>query len=102
MNFWKNNNKIIHLTGQDVNPADGIEDDLVGSGLFINRSRYAVYDYQYDGIYGLTDTRLPGFTVGSYRIIDQDKTNTITDKDRVILGRREPAYQLSLHKFLFC
>ena len=97
LNFWKNNNKIIHLTGQDVNPADGIEDDLVGSGLFINRSRYAIYDYQYDGIYGLTDTRLPGFTVGSYRIIDQDKTNTITDKDRVILGRREPAYQISLY-----
>jgi hypothetical protein len=96
-NFWKNNNKIIHLTGQDTNPKDGIEDDLVGSGLFINRSRYAIYDYQYNGIYGLTDTRLPGFTVGSYRIVDQDKTNTITDKDRVMLGRREPAFQMSLY-----
>ncbi|MCW3091720.1 MAG: SusC/RagA family TonB-linked outer membrane protein, partial [Ferruginibacter sp.] len=96
-NFWKNNNKIIHLTGQDVNPADGVEDDLIGSGLFIGKSRYAIYDYQYNGIYGLNDTRLPGFTVGSYRIVDQDKTNTITDKDRIILGRREAAYQMSLY-----
>ncbi len=96
LNLWKNNNKIVHLTGQDVNQ-DGKEDDLVGSGLFINRSRYTIYDYQNDGIYGLNDTRLPGFTVGSYRIVDQDKTNTITDADRVFLGRREPAYQISLY-----
>jgi len=96
-NFWKNTNKIVHLTGQDINPKDGTEDDLVGSGLFINRSRYAIYDYQYNGIYNLTDTRLPGFTVGSYKIVDQNKSNTITDADRIILGRREPAYQMSLY-----
>lgn len=94
VNFWTNTNKIVHLTGQDVN-ADGKEDDLIGSGLFINRSRYTIYDYQYNGIYGLTDTRLPGFTVGSYRIVDQDKSNTITDADRIILGKREPAYRIS-------
>lgn len=96
LNFWKNINKIVHLTGQDLNK-DGREDDLVGSGLFIDKARYAIYDYQYNGIYGLTDTRLPGFTVGSYKIIDQDKTSTITDADRVFLGRREPAYQMSLY-----
>ena len=95
-NFWKNVNKIVHLTGQDLNK-DGKEDDLIGSGLFINKARYTVYDYQYNGIYGLNDTRLPGFTVGSYRIVDQDKTNTITDADRIFLGRREAAYQMSLY-----
>ncbi|MBC7890163.1 MAG: SusC/RagA family TonB-linked outer membrane protein [Ferruginibacter sp.] len=97
INFWKNTNSIIHLTGQDVNPADGIEDDLIGSGLFIGKSRYTIYDYQYNGIYNQTETRLPGFTVGSYRIADQDKNNTITDKDRIFLGRREPAYQMSFY-----
>jgi hypothetical protein len=96
-NFWTNQNKIVTLTGQDLNPRDGREDDLVGSGLFINRSRYTIYDYQYNGIHGLTDTRLPGFTIGSYRIVDQDRSNTITDADRIFLGRREPAYQLSLY-----
>lgn len=98
-NFWKNTNKLVHLTGQDLN-GDGKEDDLIGSGLFINKSRYAIYDYLYDGIYGLTDTRLPGFTVGSYRIVDLDKTNTITDADRTFRGRREPAYQMSLFSSL--
>lgn len=96
-NFWTNSNRIIHLTGQDVNPADGIEDDLVGSGLFINKSRYAIFDYEYNGIYAINDTRLPGFTVGSYKIADLDKSNTITDKDRTLLGRRESAYQISLY-----
>jgi TonB-dependent starch-binding outer membrane protein SusC len=98
-NFWKNENKIIKLTGQDINK-DGIEDDLVGSGLFINKARYTIFDYQYNGIYGVTDTRLPGFTVGSYRIVDVDKGGTITDADRVFLGRREPAYQMSLYNII--
>ncbi|MBE7169568.1 MAG: SusC/RagA family TonB-linked outer membrane protein [Williamsia sp.] len=94
-NFWTNRNRLIHLTGQDLNK-DGKEDDLVGSGLFIGKSRWAIYDYQYNGIYGLTDTRLPGFTVGSYKIADLDKSGTITDADRTFLGRRESAYQMSL------
>ena len=97
LNFSRNVNKIIHLTGQDQN-GDGKEDDLIGSGLFIGKSIQTIYDYQYNGIYGLTDTRLPGFTVGSYRIVDQDKSGTITDAaDRIFLGRREPAYRISLY-----
>jgi TonB-linked SusC/RagA family outer membrane protein len=95
LNFWTNQNRIIHLTGQDLNK-DGKEDDLIGSGYFINRARYTIYDYQYEGIYNATETRLPGFTVGSYKIMDIDKSNTITDADRVFLGQREPAYQVSL------
>lgn len=98
-NFWKNKNKIIKLTGQNLNN-DGKEDDLIGSGLFIGEPRYAIYDYEYDGIYGLNDTRLPGFSVGSYRIVDRTKDGVITDADRYILGRREPAYQMSLYSIL--
>lgn len=96
LNFWKNSNQIIHLTGQDLNN-DGKEDDLIGSGLFIGKSRYAIYDYAYNGIYNQTETRLPGFTIGSYKIIDLDKSGTITDADRTFLGRREQAYQVSLY-----
>ena len=96
-NFSRNVNKIKTLTGQDLNK-DGKEDDLIGSNLFINNSINTIYDYQLDGIYGLTDTRLPGFTIGSYRFVDQDKSGTITDAaDRIILGRKEPAYRMSLY-----
>lgn len=95
-NLWANKNKIVTITGQDANK-DGVEDDLVSSGLFIGKSRNAIYHYQPDGIYQISDTRIPGFPVGSVRLVDQNKDNDITpDKDRVFLGRKEPAYQISL------
>lgn len=95
-NFSTNNNKIITLTGVDAN-GDGKEDDLVSSSLFIGKSIQAIYDYKLDGIYQLGDTRLPGFPVGSVRIVDQNKDNDITQQaDRVFLGRKEPAYRMSL------
>jgi TonB-linked SusC/RagA family outer membrane protein len=95
-NFSTNTNKIETIRGIDAN-GDGVEDDLVSSGLFINKSIGAIYDYQLDGIYQLTDTRLPGFPVGSLRIVDQDKNGDITQAgDRILLGRREPAYRFSL------
>ena len=93
-NFWTNTNEIKRLTGVDAN-GDGIEDDLIASGLFIGKSIQTVFDYQQDGIYQLTDTRLPGFAVGTLRIVDQDKNNSITAADRVFLGRVEPAYRFS-------
>lgn len=95
-NFSANNNKIVTLTGVDAN-GDGKEDDLVSSSLFIGKSIKAIYDYQLDGIYQLNDTRIPGFPVGSVRIVDQNKDNDITQQsDRVFLGRQEPAYRMSL------
>lgn len=95
-NLWANKNKIVTITGQDLNK-DGVEDDLVSSGLFIGKSRNAIYHYQTDGIYQIGDTRIPGFPVGSVRLVDQNKDNDITpDKDRIFLGRKEPAYQISL------
>ncbi|HNU86821.1 MAG TPA: SusC/RagA family TonB-linked outer membrane protein [Ferruginibacter sp.] len=95
-NFSTNKNKIKTLTGQDLN-GDGIEDDLVSSGLFIGKSIQTIFDYQAGPIYQLTDTRLPGFQVGSLRVIDQDGSNTITAADRVFIGRQEPAYRMSLY-----
>lgn len=95
-NLWANKNKIVTITGQDLNK-DGVEDNLVSSGLFIGKSRNAIYHYQPDGIYQIADTRIPGFPIGSVRLVDQNKDNDITpDKDRVFLGRKEPAYQISL------
>lgn len=98
-NFWTNTNTIKSLTGADAN-GDGIEDDLIASGLFIGKSIQTIFDYQQDGIYQLTDTRLPGFQIGSLRVIDQDKNNDITAADRVFIGRVEPAYRFSLFNTL--
>lgn len=98
-NFWTNTNEIKALTGQDAN-GDGVEDDLVASGLFIGKSIQTIFDYQADGIYQLNDTRLPGFQIGSYRVVDLDKNNDITANDRMFLGRQEPAYRFSVYNTL--
>lgn len=98
-NFWTNTNEIKTLTGVDAN-GDGKEDDLITNGLFIDKSIQAIFDYKADGIYQLNDTRLPGFQVGSYRVVDVDKNNDITAADRMFLGRQEPAYRMSWHNTL--
>jgi TonB-linked SusC/RagA family outer membrane protein len=93
-NFWTNKNEIKSLTGVDAD-GDGKEDDLVSSGLFIGKSIQTIFDYQRGPIYQLTDTRLPGFQIGSLSVVDQDKSGTITAADRTFIGRQEPAYRMS-------
>jgi TonB-dependent starch-binding outer membrane protein SusC len=94
--FSRNINRIITLTGQDANK-DGIEDDLIASNLFIGKSISTIYHYQTNGVYGLTDARLPGFPIGTMRVVDQNGDGDITAAlDRVFIGREEPAYRMSL------
>jgi TonB-dependent starch-binding outer membrane protein SusC len=96
VNFTQNQNKIVRLLGEDLNK-DGIEDDLVASGLFIGKPIRTVYDYQVEGVYGLEDTKLAGYEAGSYKIVDQDGDGKITaDKDRIILGQRDPAFSFGI------
>jgi TonB-dependent starch-binding outer membrane protein SusC len=96
VNYSTNKNEIVTLTGQDLDN-DGVEDDLVSSNLFIGKSIGAIYHYQTNGVYDLDDTRLPGFPIGSMSVVDQDGDGDITpEKDRVFLGRTEPAYRISL------
>ncbi len=65
--------------------------------MFIGKARNAIYDYQPDGIYQVGETPITGFREGSVRLVDQNKDNDITpEKDRIFLGRKEPAYQISL------
>jgi TonB-dependent starch-binding outer membrane protein SusC len=96
-NIWRNNNKIKHLTRVDAN-GDGKEDDIVASNLFIGKpvAGNTLFGYQAGPIYQLTDTRLPGFPVGSLSVIDQDKNGLIDAADRVFLGTTLPAYSMSL------
>lgn len=94
--FAANKNKIVTLTGQDANK-DGIEDDLISSGLFIGKSINTIYDYQADHVYDLDDERLPGFPIGSMSVVDQNGDRDITPAgDRIFIGRQEPAYRVGL------
>lgn len=94
VNFWRNRNKIVTLTGTDAN-GDGKEDDVTGSNLFIGKSLNTIYYYENDGIYQIGETPLAGYYVGSMRLVDQDKSGTITPADRVFIGDRNPAYRFS-------
>jgi TonB-dependent starch-binding outer membrane protein SusC len=96
VNFSANKNKIVRLLGEDAD-GDGIEDDLVASGLFIGKSIGTVYSYKIDGIWQVTDEIPAGWYPGSYRIIDQNDDGKITaEEDRIFLGRREPAYRFGI------
>ncbi len=100
VNFTQNKNKIITLLGEDLNK-DSKEDDLIASGLFIGQPIGTIYDYQVQGVYGLSDTKLAGFDPGSYNIKDQDGDGKISsEKDRIIVGHREPAYSFGIQNAL--
>ncbi|MFI8378308.1 SusC/RagA family TonB-linked outer membrane protein [Leeuwenhoekiella sp. NPDC079379] len=96
-NFSTNKNEILALTGEDAD-GDGVEDDLIQSGLFIGESINAIYGYEVDGIYQLGEENIPeGFGPGRYRIVDQNGDGEITQaEDRKILGTRDPAYRFSV------
>ena len=92
LNFSTNKNKINKLLGYDLD-GDGVEDDLVASGLFIGESIGSIYHYEIDGIWQLNDEIPTGYNAGNYRIVDQNEDGKITaDDDRVIIGRTEPAF----------
>ena len=95
-NLASNKNKIISLIGLDAD-GDGQEDDLTASGLFIGESIGAIYAYESAGIIQLDEEAPEGFFEGTHRIVDQPGTNEgINPDDRVIIGRREPAYRFGI------
>jgi len=97
INFSKNRNTILSLTGEDAD-GDGVEDDLIQSGLFIGKSINTIYDYQTDGIYQLGDTDIPdGYGPGTYRVVDQNGDGEINQADdRVFIGTSDPDFRASL------
>lgn len=100
-NISANRNKIVSLLGKDAD-GDGKEDDLTSSGLFIGEPISAIYNYQIDGIWQLNDEIPTGYHPGNYRIVDTDGKEGITTDDRIILGKKDPAYRLGLlNKFRY-
>jgi TonB-linked SusC/RagA family outer membrane protein len=94
LNFARNVNKLVKLLG-DLN-GDGVEDDLPQSGLFIGQSTAVIYDYQVNGIWQVGEKIPTGYSLGTYRIVDQNGDGVINASDRTVLGSSAPAYRISL------
>ncbi|WP_232424857.1 SusC/RagA family TonB-linked outer membrane protein [Algoriphagus resistens] len=94
-NIAFNRNKIVSLLGLDANE-DGIEDDLVASGLFIGQPINSIYDYKSAGIIQLGEEAPSGFFVGTHRIVDTNNDGIIDANDREIIGRQEPAFNFGI------
>lgn len=96
VNFTRNRNKVVTILGEDKN-GDGVEDDLIASGLFIGKPIGTIFDYKTTGIYQLADEKLAGFQAGTYRIEDINADGKITAADdRQILGNTEAAYSFGI------
>jgi TonB-dependent starch-binding outer membrane protein SusC len=96
LNFTRNRNKVVTILGEDKN-GDGVEDDLIGSSLFIGKPIGSIYDYEVKGIYQLADEKLAGFQAGTYKYDDINADGKITAADdRKILGNKEAAYQFGI------
>jgi TonB-linked SusC/RagA family outer membrane protein len=96
--FWKNNNKLVHLYGDDIN-GDGKEDDDIGSSLFIGKSLGAIYGFEQDGIVQEADVEyiaLTGAAPGAPKYKDIDGVAGITSNDRKILGYTKENFRLNM------
>lgn len=100
-NIASNRNRIVSLLGLD-NDKNGVEDDLVASGLFIGQPIGAIFDYESSGIIQLGEEAPTGFFVGTHRIVDHNGDGKIDANDRVIRGRTEPAFNFGvMNEFSF-
>jgi TonB-linked SusC/RagA family outer membrane protein len=95
---WKNNNKLVHLYGDDLD-GDGKEDDDIANSLFIGKSLGAIYGYKQDGVVQENDKEymeLTGATPGMPKYADIDGVPGISSTDRSILGYKKENFRLSL------
>jgi len=98
LTFWKNNNKLVKLYGEDKN-GDGKEDDDIANKLFIGKSLGAIYGYEQDGIVQATDVdyiALTGAAPGAPKYKDLDGVAGITAADRKILGYAKENFRLNM------
>ncbi|WP_020529932.1 SusC/RagA family TonB-linked outer membrane protein [Flexithrix dorotheae] len=93
--FSHNRNKIVKLTGRDID-GDGVEDDDIASNWFIGHPLGSNYDYVFDGIYQEGDdvSAIPGAEPGHIRFKDLDGDGIITPEDRTVLHSNQPDFNL--------
>ena len=101
LNFSSNKNKIVHLTGEDLD-GDGKEDDDIGKSRFIGYSMGSNFNYVFDGIWQEGDD----FSIdssakpGDIRFKDVDGNGSIGPEDRVVLHNNRPKFMLSMNNML--
>lgn len=96
--YWKNNNKLVKLYGEDKN-GDGKEDDDIANSLFIGKSLGAIYGFKQDGIVQTSDTEYIALTQaapGAPKYVDTDNVPGITAADRTILGYTKENFRLNM------
>ena len=92
--FSLNRNKIVRLTGNDLD-LDGVEDDDIASGWFIGYPLGANFDYVFDGIFQEGDDDLsliPGAKPGHIRFKDINGDGRITPADRQVINSNQPNF----------
>ncbi|MXN92604.1 SusC/RagA family TonB-linked outer membrane protein [Flavobacterium sp. Sd200] len=95
LNFSRNVNKIVRLTGTDAN-GDGREDDIIADSRFMGESIGTIYGYLRGPMYQIGDDIPAGYYPGTYSVVDVNGDGQITVDDRVKQGRSEPAYRAGL------
>src|SRR5690606_174245 len=91
--FSLNRNKILKLTGNDLD-GNGIEDDDIASKWFIGYPLASNFDYVFDGIYQEGDdfSLLPGAKPGDVKFRDLNGDGNITPADRKVLSTAQPDF----------
>ncbi len=96
--FWKNNNVLKHLYGEDKN-GDGKEDDDIANSYFVGKSLGAIYGFKQDGIVQTGDAAyiaLTGAAPGAPKYVDLNGDGKIDANDRTVLGYNKENFRLSL------
>lgn len=97
--FWLNRNKLLYIDG--TKDENGKYADKLSSGMFIGHPLGAIYGYRYDGVIQADDIAyksMPGASVtnGFPKYVDLDGNGEINDKDREILGYKQPSFKLNM------
>lgn len=101
LNFAANANKILHLSGDDLD-GDGKEDDDIGKGRFIGYSMGSNYNYVFDGIWQEGDD----FSIdksakpGDIKFKDISGNGSIGPEDRIVLHNNRPKFVMSMNNVL--
>ena len=91
LNWARNRNRIVSLYGGSLND--------VGNKWFIGSPVSVYYDYQFGGIWQISDSvamKRYGRKAGDIRIVDQNNDGKIDANDRVVLGTPFPEWTGSL------
>lgn len=104
--FSFNRNRIVKLTGRDLNN-DGREDDDIASGWFIGQPIGSNFDYVFDGIFQEGDdlSLIPGAKPGDIKFKDISGPDgvpdgKITPEDRTVISSNQRKYNLGITNIL--